>query len=148
MQGSNLRPHACKACALSSWANRPKISIKPNALDRIRTCDFSLRKAALYPLSYKRLIYYNTITILYIYPICLIIKAVITSNNNNAEGGSWTLTSKGYYVLNVARLPFRHFGTTVIYNKPNLVKPMGDTGFEPVTSCVWSKRSIRWANHP
>ena len=29
----------------------------------------------------------------------------------------------GYYALNVARLPFRHFG-------------VGSTGFEPVTSCV------------
>ena len=30
----------------------------------------------------------------------------------------------GHYALNVARLPFRHFGI------------VGDTGFEPVTSCV------------
>ena len=36
---------------------------------------------------------------------------------------------KGHYTLNVARLPFRHFG-------PHRGRVMGDTGLEPVTSTV------------
>ena len=35
----------------------------------------------------------------------------------------------GHYALNVARLPFRHFGM------------VGDTGFEPVTSAMSTQRS-------
>ena len=37
---------------------------------------------------------------------------------------------KGHYALNVARLPFRHFGAS-----PHGIK-LGGTGLEPVTSCV------------
>ena len=45
----------------------------------------------------------------------------------------------GYYVLNVARLPFRHFGifTSVVPIHHILTGYLvGDRGLEPLTSCV------------
>ena len=73
----------------------------------IRTHDLRLRRAALYPLSYERT-----------WCVCLVPKV-----------GFEPTRPYGHYALNVARLPFRHFGTS----KRTVV---GDTGLEPVTSSV------------
>ena len=46
---------------------------------------------------------------------------------------------KGYYVLNVARLPFRHFGPfrfCPLRRFPQLASMVGGRGFEPRASCV------------
>ena len=65
-----------------------------SALGGTRTHGLSLRRAALYPLSYKRT--QRTLGDLWLVP---------------KEGFEPTHPC-GYYALNVARLPFRHFGTS------------------------------------
>ena len=42
----------------------------------------------------------------------------------------------GYYVLNVARLPFRHFGKVPFKRLHHSTLMVGDRGLEPLTSCV------------
>ena len=72
-----------------------------------RTHDLRLRRAALYPLSYERTF------LRFLVP----------------KVGFEPTRPFGHYALNVARLPFRHFGTrnaTVV----------GDAGLEPATSSV------------
>ena len=76
------------------------------ALGGIRTHDLSLRRAALYPTELQ----------------ARILKCRRRDSNPHAR--------IGHYALNVARLPFRHFGDAPSAHK------MGDTGLEPVTSCV------------
>ena len=66
------------------------------ALGGIRTRDLSLRRAALYPAELQA---------------------------HMPKEGFEPSCPYGHYALNVARLPFRHFG-------------VGSTGLEPVTSCV------------
>jgi hypothetical protein len=91
MVGLNHRPPVCKTGALTA-----ELIAQNGTPGGIWTHDLSLRRAALYPLSYRRMV---------------------------PKVGFEPTHPYGYYALNVARLPFRHFG-------------MGSTGLEPVTSCV------------
>ena len=75
MHGKEKRPSRCETAVLSG----------NGALSGTRTHDLSLRRAALYPLSYQR--------------TSMVPKAGFEPARANA-----------HYALNVARLPFRHFG--------------------------------------
>ena len=89
-----------------------------DALGGARTHDLSLRRATLYPTELRAHVQEPL--------MFMTIRCRRGDLNSHAR--------KGHYTLNVARLPFRHFGTL----RHSVV---GDTGLEPVTSTMSTWRS-------
>ena len=89
------------------------------ALDRIRTCDLCLRRAALYPLSYERGLLSNLTE--------LVPKEGLEPTRANA-----------HYALNVARLPVSPLRRLSPRDAPSAARTLrflvGDAGLEPAAS--------------